>query len=94
MDQDTYIVEMLDDRWVLRLNGHMLASFGDRAHAERAASVAMRMSQARGHAAEIRIRDGQNEEPISSAAPTLPTRIAGLWPELVSVAARILRFAA
>jgi hypothetical protein len=94
MEQDHYIVEILDGRWVLRLNGRMLASFDDRAHAERAATVAARMSKARGHAAEIRIRSERDEEPASRAGPPIPKGMIDLWPELVSIAARILRIAA
>lgn len=88
MDRDTYIVEFLDDRWALRLNGRMLAIFEDRMHAERAAGVALRMSQARGRTAEVSIRGEWNKNLVDPAVPTLTPEMEmeGLQPDLVSAA--------
>jgi hypothetical protein len=53
MEQDNYSVARAEDGWVLILNGQVLASGMKRDRAEQAATVAARMSEARGRNAVL-----------------------------------------
>jgi hypothetical protein len=57
LQQDTYTIVPSDEGWTLHLNGRELADFAEEQHAFQAASVAARMSERRGKAVEIEVRD-------------------------------------
>ena len=61
MKRDIYTIARSESGWTLQLNGRVLEAFDDEVRARRAASVAARLSRARGRAAEIK--------PVDQASP-------------------------
>jgi hypothetical protein len=53
VERDTYVIAQSKVGWILRLNGHVLASGMDREAAERAAAVAARLSEGKGRTVTI-----------------------------------------
>jgi hypothetical protein len=54
MKRDIYTIARSESGWTLQLNGRVLEAFDDEDRARRAASVAARLSRARGRTAEIK----------------------------------------
>lgn len=54
MKRDVYTIARSENGWTLQLNGRLLEAFDDEERARRAASVAARLSRARGRTAEIK----------------------------------------
>jgi hypothetical protein len=59
LQRDTYTIVPSDEGWTLHLNGRELADFDEEQHALQAVSVAARMSERRGKAVEIEVRDSE-----------------------------------
>lgn len=53
VERDTYEIAQSNMGWILRLNGHVLASGMNREAAERAAAVAARLSEGKGRVVTI-----------------------------------------
>jgi hypothetical protein len=54
MKRDIYTIARSESGWTLHLNGRVLEAFDDEDRARRAASVAARLSRARGRTAQIK----------------------------------------
>jgi hypothetical protein len=68
LDKDTFLVAPSDEGWTLSLNGQRMTSFEDQHAAQRAATVAARLSRDRGRIAEVLTDDDGYDDPDGDGA--------------------------